>query len=94
MRFDLGFAVGPSFQPTGQLGTIDLPDVTSADVHSCGPRLRVGQAWDHLYLEWLPDSGYEPDHLPAMKRFRRRPDETGWDIWDVDCTIPVRPLRR
>lgn len=92
VRFDLGFEVGPDVHPVGEIGVLDVPAVRSVDAHSAGPLLRVAQAWDHLYLEWLPSSGYEPDDLPAMQRFRRHPAD--WTEWDVDCCIALRPLRR
>lgn len=94
VHFDLGFEVPDVIEPEHPITIRTLPAVTSIDAHSCGPLMRVGQAWDHLYLEWLPTSGYEPADLPAVKRFRRRPDETGWNLWDVDCTIALRRLRR
>ena len=95
VRFDLGFHVGPAHEDIAADDTVGVhrfPAVQAVDAHSSGPLLRIAQAWDHLYLEWLPGSGYEPADLPAMKRFRRRPDETGWDTWDVDCSIALRPL--
>jgi len=93
IRFDLGFSVPESVEPEGEIGIHEIPAVRSVDAHSHGPLLRIAQAWDYLYLEWLPRSGYEPDDVPALKRFRRRPDETGWEEWDVDCSIAIRPLR-
>lgn len=92
VRFDLGFGVPRDVEGDGEFGTLDIPATTSADAHSLGPLLRVAQAWDHLYLEWFPGSGYEPADLPALKRFRRRPDETGWDLWDVECSIALQRL--
>jgi AraC family transcriptional regulator len=94
VRFDLGFEVPEQIPEDGHFGIVDIPAATSADAHSFGPLLRIAQAWDHLYLEWFPNSGYEPADVPALKRFRRRPDETGWDQWDVDCSIALRRLRR
>lgn len=94
VRFDLGFEVPHHVEAAGPIGVFEIPPVESADVHSDGPLLRIAQAWDHLYLEWLPGSGYEPDEVPAIKRFRRRLDETGFDRWDVDCSIALRRLRR
>ena len=96
--FDLGFSVpatiGPGPDGAGGIGGIhSFPTVRAAEVHSRGPMLRIAQAWDLLYLGWLPESGYEPADLPAVKRFRRRPDETGWDLWDVDCSLAIRRLR-
>lgn len=93
VTFDLAFEVGQHVEAVGgPIGVMDLPEVLSVDVHSDGPLIRIAQAWDHLYLEWLPGSTYEPADLPALKRFRRLPTEIGWDHWDVECCIALRPL--
>jgi len=89
VTFDLGFSVPAGIDAADEVGIHELPPVAAVDAHSDGPMLRIAQAWDHLYLEWLPDSPYEPASLPAIKRFRRRPDETGWEHWDVDCSIAI-----
>lgn len=94
VRFDLGFEVPEHVEGNGHIGVLEIPATTSADAHSCGSLLRIAQTWDHLYLDWFPESTYEPADVPALKRFRRRPDETGWDHWDVDCSIALRRLRR
>jgi AraC family transcriptional regulator len=93
VSFDLGFDVPEDVAPGDALGVHEIPAVRAVDAHSRGPLRRVAQTWDYLYLEWFPRSSCEPRDLPPMKRFRRRPDETGWEEWDVDCSIAVRALR-
>ena len=93
VTFDLAFAVGQDVPiDHGPVGSYELPAITSIDARAEGPLLRMAQAWDHIYLEWLPSSGYEPADLPALTRFRRRPDETGWQNWDVDCCVALQRL--
>ncbi len=91
VTFDLGF-VTPNELDSSSIDTVAMPPMRSVEVHSDGPMIQIAQTWDYLYLEWLPSSGYEPANLPALKRFRRRPDEIGWDRWDVDCCIPIVKL--
>lgn len=93
VRYDFGFTVPEDLQAGEDIGIRELPAVRSVDVHCRGPLSVIARAWDYLYDEWLPSSRYEPDNLPAMKRFRRRPDEIGWNEWDLDCSIAIRPLR-
>lgn len=92
VRFDLGFAVGPQVLPKGELTIAEVPALQCVRARAAGPLLRIARAWDFLYETWIPASGFEPDDYPAMKRFNRRPDEIGWERWDVDCCIPIRPL--
>lgn len=91
VRFDFGFVVPPSVAAQGEIGTRDLPAIRSVDAHSCGSLARIKQIWDYLYQQWLPASPYEPADLPAMKRFHHHPDQLGWQHWDLDCSIPLRP---
>ncbi|MEM7588397.1 MAG: AraC family transcriptional regulator, partial [Acidobacteriota bacterium] len=92
VRYDFGFTVPEDLAGGDEVGIRELPAVQSVDVHCNGPLHLIAQAWDYLYDEWLPASRFEPDDLPAMKRYRRRPDESGWATWDVDCSIAIRPL--
>jgi AraC family transcriptional regulator len=52
----------------------------------------VGAAWEWLFRSWLPSSGWQPAALPAIEVFHRRPEEIGWDRFDLDCRLPVEPL--
>ncbi len=93
VHFDLGFVVPPGIEAEAEVAIQTLPAVKAVDVHVDGPLPRIAQAWDYLYEQWLPNSRYEPDDMPGIKRFRTRPDVVGWKTWDVDCSIAIRPLR-
>jgi len=92
VRFDFGFPVPPHVHAEGEIGIHELPAVRAVDVHCRGSLQRIADAWDYLYDDWLPNSGYQPADLPGIKRFRTGPDVLGWNEWDLDCSIAVRPL--
>jgi AraC family transcriptional regulator len=46
--------------------------------------------WQYLYRVWLPESGFEPAHSPAMEIYRTLPTETGWDHLDLYCALPIQ----
>ncbi len=92
VRFDFGFHVPDGVMAGAEFGVHELPAVRAVEVHCDGPLARIAMAWTYLYERWLPSSAYEPLDLPGLKRFRRRPDEIGWDRWDLDCSIAVRAL--
>ena len=92
VQFDFGFVVPPEFKTEGEIGIQEYPELLAADVHCQGGLPRIAAAWDHLYEEWFPQSRYEPEDQPGIKRFHRRPDELGWNAYDLDCSIAVRPL--
>ncbi len=89
VRFDLGFALPAGVDASGPVREQTFPALSSVDVHVDGPLAWVALAWEELYERWLPTSQREPADLPALKRFRRRPDELGWRTLDVDCCIAL-----
>ena len=91
LHYDLAFAVPQGVSGSGSVGTYELPSFRAVEVHCGGDLATVARAWDYLYEEWFPTSRWEPGDLPAMKRFRRRPDELDWASWDLDCSIALRP---
>lgn len=93
VQYDLAFAVPEGVSASGPVALYTLPAFHAVEVHCQGELSAVGQAWDYLYEEWFPTSDWEPADLPAMKRFRSRPDELGWSSWDLDCSIPIRPAQ-
>lgn len=92
VQYDLGFTVPDDLDTQDEFGIHELPSILSAEVHCLGPLSRIAVAWDHLYDAWLPTSDYEPEDLPGIKRFRRRPDELGWDTYDLDACLAVRRM--
>ncbi|MCA9125690.1 MAG: AraC family transcriptional regulator [Planctomycetales bacterium] len=53
----------------------------------------LDRAWQWLYRNWLPDSGYEPDDRPAMEWYITDPTESGWENFSMRCCIPIRSLQ-
>lgn len=91
VRFDLGFAVPDAVDPHGVLAEYRLPAGRYAQVHVAGGKGHIALAWEALYDRWFPASGHEPADLPGIKFFRRRPEELGWQTFDLDCAIALRP---
>ena len=89
VRFDLGFPLPDGLSAAGPVSEVTLPAMRSVEIHVDDELVYVALAWEHLYEEWFPGSGEEPADLPAMKRFRRRPEELGWHRVDLDCCIAL-----
>ncbi len=51
-----------------------------------------GAAWQVIYGEWLPQSGYQPDDRPAFERMVNNPEEHPQHKHVVDICVPVKPL--
>lgn len=94
VHFDFGFVVPEGFEPdTDDIGLQSFAAHRAVQARVTGPLLDIAVAWHVLYDEWLPASSWEPADLPGIKIFRRRPDELGWDTFDLWCSLALRPLQ-
>jgi AraC family transcriptional regulator len=58
-----------------------------------GPYSGIGEAFPHLFGEWLPASGYEVDHRPALEIYRNNPYDTPEAELITDLLVPIRAAR-
>jgi AraC family transcriptional regulator len=93
-RFDWCLALPPGVQADGEVSPGTIPANRFAVLRCRGDIHKVGRAWQHLFHAWLPTSGHQPTHDPALEVFRRHPAEVGWESFDIDCCLPVKPLGR
>jgi AraC family transcriptional regulator len=89
-RFDWCLELPDGLTPNGNLGVI--PASRFAVLRCRGDIHKVDRAWQYLFHSWLPRSGYQPTHEPALEVFRAHPLEVGWAAFDIDCCVPVKPL--
>ena len=92
-QVDWCLIVPPGVDVDGDISVGEIPANRFAVVHCAGDLPKVERAWRHLFHTWLPGSGYEPTDAPNMEVYRRTPLELGWETFDFDCYLPVRPLR-
>jgi AraC family transcriptional regulator len=93
LRYDFAVSVSPGTCGGDGVAVRTVPPLRLVGARATGGLGRVARVWDFLYREWLPTSRWEPYHLPAFERYHRHPGCDGWDRWDVDCCIPLVPLR-
>ena len=93
-RFDWCLTLPPGVEPDGDACPGTIPAGRYAALRCRGDIARVGRAWEHLFRTWLPRSGHQPADAPALEVFRAHPLVAGWDEFDIDCCLPVRPLGR
>jgi AraC family transcriptional regulator len=48
--------------------------------------------WNALVGDWLPGSGYQPDHRPAMEFYRNDPANDPEGKFEIEICLPVKPL--
>ena len=92
-RYDFCLVLPRSFQPGGEISVRQLPASRFAALRCQGDIHKLDRAWNYLFRAWLPSSGHEPTHVPAMEVYRTSPTEIGWEVFDIDCLVPVKPLK-
>ncbi len=93
-RFDWCLLLPPELKPDANVDVDVIPANRFAVVRCRGDIHKEDRAWKHLFYSWLPSSGYEPTADPTMEVYRRHPLAIGWNVFDMDCCLPIRRLRR
>ncbi|MBO6514966.1 MAG: AraC family transcriptional regulator [Bacteroidia bacterium] len=88
-RYDFALKVEGNPPLAEGLEWSSIPSTEYATVHAQGSLDTVAQAWDYIYRDWLPNSGYVPEHLPAVEEFIQGPEEIGWEKFNLKCRVPI-----
>lgn len=98
LRTSVCLTVPDGTEGSGEVGIMPMPAGTVALTRFVirEPR-EYAAAWDYVYGEWLPQSGYQPDDRPCFEEYPPDPeaDESGKRpdgsmLVDIGC--PVTPL--
>ena len=74
----------------GAVERIEIPKGQYATYRLLGSHHGIPAAFERLYGEWLPSSGYLPDHRPALEIYRNNPFDTPANKLITDLMLPVR----
>jgi AraC-like DNA-binding protein/DNA gyrase inhibitor GyrI len=91
-RFDWSLRVPDHWEAEGEIALVDFPACQVATIRCQGDIAQEDRVLQYLFRYWLPRSRYQPANLPAMEIYRRHPAELGWEIYDIDCALPVVAL--
>lgn len=53
---------------------------------------QYADAWNFMYGNWLPESGYQPDDRPPFEMYLNTPEEHPQKKHFVNICVPVKPL--
>ena len=87
-RYDVGLEVG-YVEPEGEVGRIEFPAMTVAQVEVRGGIDVEMRALDWLFKTWLPNSGYVPTDQPGFEAWIGRPFAHGIEHFEIDLQLPV-----
>jgi AraC family transcriptional regulator len=92
LRSDACITVPAGMKAKRDIGLMTLPGGTYAIAYVEIDPSQYGEAWDRLFVDWMPGSGYQPDDRPCyeiyLNDFRKHPQ--GKHI--VEICEPIRPL--
>jgi AraC family transcriptional regulator len=91
-RYDVALEVD-DVEPEGEIGRLDFPAMTVAQVRISGGIDVAQRALDWLFGTWLPQSGHLPDDQPCFEAWVGRPFAHGTEHFEIHAQLPVRRQR-
>jgi AraC family transcriptional regulator len=88
-RYDVAVEVPDDFRAQGEVGVMDFPAMTLAEVAIAGPIELEQRAIDWLYGTWLPRSGRLPDLQPGFEAWNGLPFEHGESHFEIRVQLAV-----
>lgn len=92
LRVDACITIPPDAVVDGEIGKTVMPGGKYAVAHFELAAQEYQEAWDLVYGEWLPQSGYQPDDRPCYELYLNSPEEHPEHKHSVDICVPVKPL--
>jgi AraC family transcriptional regulator len=89
LRMSLCVTVPPETKVDGEIGKMEIEAAKYAIARFELTSQDFQKAWEWLYGQWLPNSGYQPDDKPYFETY---PEEPKGEKFIVDFCIPVKPL--
>ena len=92
LRTSVCITVPEDTNVNGEIGKMTIPGGRYAMARFELDVDQYAAAWDQVFKEWLPASGYQPDDRPAFELCHNDPHEHPEGKHIVDICIPVKPL--
>lgn len=92
LRVDACITIPPDAVVEGEIGKTVIPGGKYAVAHFELTAQEYQEAWNLVYGEWLPQSGYQPDDRPCYELYLNNPEEHPDHKHIVDICVPVKPL--
>ena len=92
LRCDACIAVPEGTKVDGEIGSMHVPGGRFAVAHVEIDVSQYAEAWDRLLVDWMPQSGYQPDDRLCYEVYLNDPARHPKGIHHVDICEPIRPL--
>ena len=91
-RYDFAVPHEGDLPTGGEIGATTIEGGLYACLAIEGDVTTMQARYDALFRGWLPRSGYQPTHAPALEVYRSNPLELGWDRFDFEARVPVSKI--
>ena len=92
LRLSVCLTVPPGTTGEGEVGTMKGPGGKFAVGHFEIRPERIGEAWNVVMGDWLPQSGYQPDDRLCYEEALGDPRQHPEGKLELAICVPVRPL--
>jgi AraC family transcriptional regulator len=92
LRLSMCLTVPEGTKVDGEIGTMKLQGGKYAVASFELAEDEYQAAWDALYGDWMPESGYQPDDGPCFELYKNDPATHPQGKCLVDICVPVKPL--
>jgi AraC family transcriptional regulator len=90
LRYDACVRVHKEVKPEGEVGYKVLDGGNYAIFRHKGPYEGLSNTYDQIYLNWLPDSGYDLRDTPPLEFYLNDPGRTKPENLKTDIYVPVK----
>ncbi|MBM3420658.1 MAG: AraC family transcriptional regulator [Bacteroidetes bacterium] len=89
LRMSVCITVPEGTKTDGEVGKMELAAAKYVVARFNVDATQFQEAWNWLYGQWFPESGYQPDDRPCFEMY---PEEPKNGRFTVDICVPVKPL--
>lgn len=92
LRMSVCMTVPPETKVDGEIGKMEVAAGKYAMAHFEIGVEEFQAAWDYVYGQWLPKSGYQPGDGPCYELCLKDPKDHPEHKYTVEICVPVQPL--
>jgi AraC family transcriptional regulator len=92
LRYDACVVVDDAFKPDRYVNVTELAGGRYAVAQYKGAPSDVGYAWEQLFTNWLPSSGYQPEDRPCLELYQDSERRRAPQQLHCELCIPIKPL--
>ncbi len=89
LRMSVCITVPPETKVEGEVGKMEIEEAKYVVARFELDGSEFQEAWDWVYGQWFPASGYQPDDKPCFEMYPEDPKD---GKFIVDICVPVKPL--